>query len=92
MILYTHVEHGMGEGWKSLNILTYRFAMFEAKLALVLSSVVIESRVDRWLGHSALRPHLEGGGKEREREREREGGRERKLELSLSIIIIITGQ
>ena len=46
MILYTHVEHGMGEGWKSLNILTYRFAMFEAKLALVLSSVVIESRVD----------------------------------------------
>ena len=32
---------------KGLNTSTYRFAMFEAKLAVVLSSVVVESSVDR---------------------------------------------
>ena len=39
-----------GKVEKSLTIillLIYRFAMFEAKLAVVLSSVVVESRVDR---------------------------------------------
>jgi hypothetical protein len=61
MYISTHVEHGMGKGWKSLlNTLTYRFAMLEAKLAVVLSSVVIESRVDCRLGHSTLGPHLGG--------------------------------
>ena len=43
----THVEHGIGKVGKRLNTLTYCFAMFEAKLGIVLSSVVVESGIDR---------------------------------------------